>query len=433
MKRLILVFCAVVSALLAGAQTPRQELKKNLRLSASNLSVYPGPQQHKLTPAPDGKKAFYISHFGRHGSRHQTRLPDFEYVTGVLRKAEHDGTLSPLGVDVLSRVCLMQKDTERHLGELTTLGAQQHRDIIKRMYDRFPSVFEKGTLIDARSSTSVRCILSMNNALMQLMRLNPDLRFFQDASQADRHYLMPSDRTLQSRVATVETKDSYVAFCKKHSRWRHTVEQLFNDTAYVNHHVNGERLNYYLFRLASGLQNTELSQQITLYDLFDDDDIYQNWLRENAFWYLTYGASPLNGGDQPFIARELLRTIIMQADSCLLLRQNSVHLRYGHDTTLMPLVCLLGLDGYDLATDNLEQLERNGWVNYRIFPMACNVQFIFYRKDVNDQDVVFKVLLNENEATLPLKTDMAPYYHWADFRDYYLQRINAYEENHAGE
>ena len=96
-------------------------------------------------------------------------------------------------------------------------------------------------------------------------------------------------------------------------------------------------------------------------------------------------------------------------------------------------MCLLGLDGYDLATDNLEHLVRSGWVNYRIFPMACNVQFIFYRKDANDKDVVFKVLLNENEATLPLKTDMAPYYHWADFRDYYLQRINAYEENHAEE
>lgn len=431
MKRAVSVFFMLALATVVGAQSPKAELKKNIRLSASNLSVYPGPQQRKLTPAPEGKKAFYISHFGRHGSRHQTRVTDFEYVTNILRRAQIDDALSPLGTDVLSRVMTMHQDTEHRIGELTTLGAQQHRDIIRRMYERFPTVFEKGTLVDARSTTAVRCVLSMNHAMMQLMKLNPDLKFYQDATMTDRHYLTPSDKELQARCATVETKDSYVAYCQKHERWRRTVDQLFNDTAYVNHHVNGERLNYYLFRLASGLQNTELSQQMTLYDLFDDEDIYQNWLRDNAFWYLTYGVSPLNGGDQPFIARELLRNIINQADSCLHLRQNSVHLRFGHDTALMPLVCLLGLDGYDLATDNLEQLEKSGWVNYRIFPMACNVQFIFYRKDVHDNDIVFKVLLNENEATLPIKTDMAPYYHWSDFRDYYLQRINAYEESHA--
>jgi hypothetical protein len=43
------------------------------------------------------------------------------------------------------------------------------------------------------------------------------------------------------------------------------------------------------------------------------------------------------------------------------------------------------------------------------------------------------VLLNENEATLPLKTDVAPFYHWQDFRDFYLQRINAYDEEREPE
>ena len=53
---------------------------------------------------------------------------------------------------------------------------------------------------------------------------------------------------------------------------------------------------------------------------------------------------------------------------------------------------------------------------------------MFYRKNPADKDVLIKVLLNENEATLPLQTDVAPYYHWNDFRNYYLQRINNYKE-----
>ena len=34
-----------------------------------------------------------------------------------------------------------------------------------------------------------------------------------------------------------------------------------------------------------------------------------------------------------------------------------------------------------------------------------------------------KVLLNEKEATLPLPSDIAPYYKWSDFREFYLKRI----------
>ena len=67
----------------------------------------------------------------------------------------------------------------------------------------------------------------------------------------------------------------------------------------------------------------------------------------------------------------------------------------------------------------METLERKGWVNYRIIPMAANVQLVFYRRNADDKDILFKVLLNENEATLPLKAVDGPYYRWADFKEYY--------------
>jgi hypothetical protein len=62
-----------------------------------------------------------------------------------------------------------------------------------------------------------------------------------------------------------------------------------------------------------------------------------------------------------------------------------------------------------------------------VFPMASNLQFVFYRSDLNDEDIVFKVLLNEREATLPIPTDMAPYYHWRDFRTFYLNKLDSYQ------
>ena len=50
--------------------------------------------------------------------------------------------------------------------------------------------------------------------------------------------------------------------------------------------------------------------------------------------------------------------------------------------------------------------------------MAANIQIVFYRKPGND-DVLVKFFLNENETTIPVKTDCAPYYHWEDVKDYY--------------
>ena len=60
--------------------------------------------------------------------------------------------------------------------------------------------------------------------------------------------------------------------------------------------------------------------------------------------------------------------------------------------------------------------------------MACNLQIVFYRNNPDDPDVLVKILLNEEEATLPLKSDITPYYHWKDVRTFFLQRLNSYQE-----
>lgn len=148
------------------------------------------------------------------------------------------------------------------------------------------------------------------------------------------------------------------------------------------------------------------------------------WQVDNALWYIQHGACKLNGGKQPTSQRYLLRQIIADADSCLRLPNPGVQLRFGHETVILPLVCLIGINGFDLETDNLDELEEKGWWCSSVFPMGCNVQFIFYREGLGDDDVLLKVLLNEQEATLPIPTDCAPYYHWADFRRYCLDKLS---------
>ena len=115
--------------------------------------------------------------------------------------------------------------------------------------------------------------------------------------------------------------------------------------------------------------------------------------------------------------------MIDEADSVINSQQHGASLRFGHETVLLPLVCLMGINGYDLRTDKFEELEQKGWWANRVYPMAGNLQIVFYRKNASDRNPLLKVLVNEKEATLPLPSDLAPYYRWSDFRNFYLRKV----------
>ena len=79
-----------------------------------------------------------------------------------------------------------------------------------------------------------------------------------------------------------------------------------------------------------------------------------------------------------------------------------------------------------MAVENLDELDTY-WRNYRIFPMGCNIQLVFYRpKKGKEGDILVKALLNERETYMPAQTDNWPYYKWQDLREYYLQKISTF-------
>ena len=427
MKKLL--FTAIISlfAITTIAQSVQEDLKRDIRYSASNQMAYPTPTQ-ALTPAPEGYKPFYISHYGRHGSRYLINPKDYSYPHEVLKSADSAGVLTPLGKDVLKRYEIIIQEADNRYGELTPLGAEQHRQIARRMYERFPEVFEGNVWVDAKSTVVIRCILSMTNELTELTRLNPKLRIRHDASMHDMYYMNFNDKELLKKKWNKESNDVYEKYFKEMVNYDYAFCQLFTDTSFVWRKADARKFYEKLFHTANNLQNLEARKKVTLYDLFTDEDIYNNWRVANLWWYLGYGFSQLNGGKQPYVQRNLLRKIIEEADSCIVLQNPGATLRFGHETMVMPLTVLMGLNGYDLVTDDYAHLDQKGWVNYRIFPMGANIQLVFYRRNTGNKDVLVKVLLNENEATLPIKSDTAPYYKWSEVRDYYIKKIESYKE-----
>ena len=94
----------------------------------------------------------------------------------------------------------------------------------------------------------------------------------------------------------------------------------------------------------------------------------------------------------------------------------------------MPLARLMELGNCGVSVRDLETLDQQ-WQNYKIFPMACNIQLIFYKPKKGEGDILVKALLNEREVTLPVQATSTPYYDkWSDVRQYWLNKLHQFEE-----
>ncbi len=421
----LLATSALMSASTIQAQTPREDFKRDITLSASNYVAYRGPQK-QLSPAPKGYKPFYLSHYGRHGSRYMIGKAAYDVPYFSLLKAKQEGKLTPKGEETLRKVALIREDAKGRDGELTPLGALQHQGITQRMMERFPEIFAGKTNVEARSTVVIRCILSMENGLQQLLRMNPQLHIFHDASYHDMYYMNQPDKRLDSLKNCIGRKVVQEELTSKHDNYKRVMEELFNDPAWVKLNINQRDLNHKLYEMAGAIQGTELRGKVSLYDLFTQDELYDNWVVSNSWWQMSYGNSPYTGNVQPYSQRNLLRDIIEKADSCIALPHPGATLRYGHDTMVTPLTCLLNLNGYGSEIKDPEKIATQ-WFDYKITPMATNLQFVFYRKAKSD-DILVKVLLNEDEATLPIKSDVAPYYHWNDFKAYCQEKLASFND-----
>ena len=422
----ILLLCASLGA---TAQTAREEIKENIYLSGSNYLDY----NHQLattplTAAPKGYEPFYMSHYGRHGSRWLIGESDYTSPLNTLREANSAGKLTAEGKAVLKKLEDFYPTTVKRLGELTTVGERQHHGIGSRLVKNFPEIFKaKNVPIDARSTVVIRCILSMEAECEELAAANPTARIHNDVSESFQYYLN-QDWSDRLRKASREGRKVRNVYERKYNHPQRLMKVLFNDQDYVYDNIRASSLMRQLFEVASNMQSHDTD--IELYSIFTDEEIYDQWRIRNVGWYLDYGAAPQSGSIMPFSQLNLLKNIIETTDTIVgvsTAQTPQATLRFGHEVCVMPLACLLELGQCGASVEDLDTLD-NVWRNYRIFPMGCNIQLVFYRPVKGTQgDILVKALLNEREMTLPVQPVSGPYYRWADLRQYYLNKIKEFE------
>lgn len=408
-----MMFCAPI-----GAQTSFKEVSSNLCRSGGVYFAYPDTFP-ELTPAPKGYKPFYVSHYGRHGSRYLISDNDYSWLISLFADASSQGALTPLGADAYGRMQMLWREVEGHGGDLSPVGVRQLKGIASRMVSNFPQAFVKGKHVSARSTVVMRCAMSMAAFGDKLKDCCPGLDISYESSMKYMSY-MNYHADESNRFTHSETGpwvEEFRKFEQSMVKPNALVARLFSDSVYVLKKVNPEKLMWGLYWLASDMQDVET--QLSFYDLFEPCELFNLWQCNNYRFYVGNANHPDGNGLVVANAKALLRNILDSANEAIANGRHAATVRFGHDGNVIPLLAILGIENFNVSVANPYELHKY-WCDFKAAPMAANVQIAFYCKGrLADGDILVKVLHNEREVHIPVKTSMFPYYRWKDVEAYY--------------
>lgn len=431
----------------------RAEIERTPEKSGGIYYAYPVTSDDDLT-VPEGFEPVFLTHYGRHGSR--WCLKDYQYpmLDSLFALNARTGNLTPLGLDVQQRLLRIGAHAAGHEGELSPLGERQHKAIAGRMAARFPNLFTDSTRIEARSSQIQRCIISMAAFCERLKELNPKLRVQRHATPSDmafiangspeadalgrhdapwratekamRDSLIEPSRLMASLFvnpeAAIDSMRSGIAkmYAPKPKKGATTPER-----PEFTQRQAAQLLMKVLHDVSVDLQDVDGLEDVTLLDIFTPDELYNLWQMLNLDMYVRHANAPEGGLHGMMCGRPMLGRFVELADSALAAEggpQIPVQLHFGHDTNIIRLLALMGVEGCDRSESSAPGYAR-AWQDFRVSPMGANVQLIFFR---NPQGrTLLLVRHNEQNARLPLPyaAEGAPFYDWQTVRAYWKGKL----------
>ena len=445
MRKLFLTSLLLALCLGLGAQEEAVRLfTENPDRAANNMHSYEfDPIQD--TKAPRGFKPFYITHYGRHGSRYEQNstfarnaISGFEYLDSL-------GLLSAEGKALFADVNAVVEAHKGMEGSLTPRGAREHKMLAARMYERFPQVFKnkKRQEINSFSSTNFRCIVSMCNFTNSLKEKAPKHDFTFTSAERFMAYINPSLNPPRPGQAPAQRPSMPAGYRPSGSSsapsgytpatgtpgydFKRFLTPLFTDyDAALGALGNPEPFVRAIYT-TGGLCQVIDFLGVDIYKRFTPEELVYFWSSGNDSIYRMWGGSVENGETIRYAIRPLMMDFIEKADAAI---QPDSHraadLRFGHDTSILPLFALIGIDDLQGRVFPYREAHNNGWYAFFQVPMATNIQMIFYKNKKGE--VLAKVLYNEKEAVIPgLEPLSGPYYRWSDLKAYFLERIKMAE------
>lgn len=372
------------------------------------------------TKAPKGFKPFYISHYGRHGSRRQT-ASNCKNAYEIMTKADQAGVLTPEGKALYKDILTLYEYHKGMMGELAPRGAREHRMLARRMRARFPAVFrnKKRSDVFCQSSTVPRCLVSMANFTSSLQHEVPRLNF--DYITGEKYMdLLAHDFYKSSEIFASDNRlfDSLTRANVDPERIMQTF--FIDDKARVGAIVTDTVKLLKGFYTTGAVCGCVEELGINLYKTyFTKDEIVPLAIAYNNRIFGNYGHSTEFGDRCSWAAKWLLEDILNRADKAMEPGSTiAADLRFGHDTGIMPLAALIRLEGFDRQVPRAE--SHKYFDTAVMMTMATNLQMVFYRN--RSGLILVKILYNEKETLIPeLSAYEGPYYKWSDVRAYFAK------------
>lgn len=409
-NRLTIISALFICATSVFAQSHQSEaavraLKEDPTRAGNNTNSYEFKEIHD-TKAPKGYKPFYISHYGRHGSRSNWGGSSYENVIAVLDTAKQLGILTPGGDSLLVAARKVLASYDGMDGRLTQKGVREHTAIAERMYKRYPEVFKGDKQVRAFGSTVQRCLISMNAFTTSLVRQNPKLYFYLDTGEKFMDYL--DNESGWQRKSMAASRAAREALRGLPDDTLGVFPRLFTDVPRARTFIKSAR------SFTENVWNTaiiaeDFDIEDNLFRFLPFDAIYKRWAQSNVSLYTGHCNSVESGDDRVPMAQSCVEDIVAKADECIATGEYAADLRFGHDYPLMALVSYLGIEGVGERIPADEICDR--WLGFWNIPMGSNLQIIFYRNKSND--VIVKFLYQEQETRLRgLEPFYGPYYKW---------------------
>ena len=414
MKRLLIgLFLLAVSVAAYAQLSPEMEayLREFPQRASFNIHAYEFLPL-KDSPAPKGYKPFYISHYGRHGSRSHSSDKPYVLLKDCLEAAAREGIITPSGDSLLACARQMIRLHDEMDGRLTPRGAREHEMLARRMYQRYPQVFRHGE-VHALSSDVQRCLVSMAAFTSALRACQSDLVMTWDCGVKYQRFIARSSGTAIKEKALeivhgpltdipIDTMAIYARFFQDPVRGKALV---------------GTKPKTFISAIYT------LAQFAEAYDIEENRFTFLPWdavttayARHALNFYLAHCNSAPFGDERMARARLLATEVVRKADEAIAGAPVAADLIFGHDLPFLALCSYFGLEGYGYPRLTAEEAYRN-WNGVRHCPFAANLQIVFYKN--RKGDVLVKFLTNEQETPIPeLEPVSGPYYRWEDVKAY---------------
>ena len=415
------LFCFSLSLLIAITAFAADPMATKFSADDCQGSLKPYTPPTKEYAYPDSLAPVLINHVGRHGSRFPASSTHCNQLLEALESAQEQGTITARGEELLQLVQDAIESADGQWGALDELGVMEQRGIAARMYNRYPTLF-KEKRVEAISSYSPRCVMSMYSYTHQLTRMNNTIELTTVSGRGKSSLMRPFDVEMSYKdfMELAPWKDPYQQHVDRVVPTSALARVLGEDFDYGD--IDPKELAIVEYYVIAGMSAMQMECDASRY--FTTEEYNALWSCFNLRQYLQRTSTTISSVPAD-IASPLLCDIIESVDTVVARKGNtlvSAKLRFGHAETLMPLLSLMRLKGCFYKTNYFDTVAPN-WQDFNVVPMSANLQLVLFKTAKGN----FYLRIDHNEVPIAFMPGSSEIYvSWEKAREYLSNCVPLY-------